>query len=452
MNDIELQPADLPAGEKNAEATTASIQAAIDRAHANGGGRVILASGTWISGTVFLRSQVELHLARGCILQASEALADYTPVSNHADNKDQTRYHLIVADDCQQVALTGPGVIDGAGEAFWTPCEDEHDRPYGIFRFKVRGDHTSRPSPLVELTHCRELVVDGVTIRNSPGWTLHVYDCDHASVRNVTIRNNRFGPNTDGIGINASRDVRVAHCDVDTGDDAYIIKSTHPDLCCERITVGNCIAASNCAAFGLGADAAGTIRDVVFNNCIANRSLRLIQVEQWYAGTMERAIFSNITGRTYPDEGVTCERPIYIDIQQWMRTDSRLGAIRDLVFHNILCETRGRIVMTAQDGSRIENVTLDNVRLRVPEIEDPKENVPRSRSMQLSNFNPETRAARALVVADNVHGLTLRGVAVDWPEHPTIPMQAICQRNCSGMRIDSPELTGCTVKPDAENH
>ncbi|MBT7066375.1 MAG: hypothetical protein HN919_08745, partial [Verrucomicrobia bacterium] len=137
--------------------------------------------------------------------------------------------------------------------------------------------------------------------------------------------------------------------------------------------------------------------------------------------------------------------------QQWTRgpADSDgegtppLGIVRDLVFHSILCETRGRIVLTAQDGSRIENVSLDNIHLRIPEIEDPATTVPAARSMQLSNFNPETRAARAALVADNVDGLDVRDVRVSWPDTPEVPMEATCLRRCENVRIESPALSSC---------
>jgi hypothetical protein len=427
------------------------IQDAIEGVAASGGGCLELGSGDWLCATLFLRSGIELRLARGCRLVADPDMSHYTPAPHPwSDNQSPCRSFLI-AEGCDQVALTGPGVIDGSCMSFWEPCEHEDERPHGIFRFKPKQTSVHGPTPLVELARCRDLVVDGVTIVNSPGWTLHVYDSDHVSVRNVTIRNNRLIPYTDGIGINGCRDVRVAHCDVDTGDDAIIVKATHPDLICERVTVTNCVASSNCSAFGLGADAAGTIRDVVFSHCVAARALRMIQVEQWYAGTIERAIFSNITGRTFPDEGIHCERPIYVDIQQWTRQppdgtqDSTppLGVVRDIVFHSILCETRGRIVLTAQDGSQIENVSLDNIHLRIPEIEDPATTVPAARSMQLSNFNPETRAARAALVADNVKGLHVRDVRVSWPEAPTVSMAATCLRCCENVRIDAPDLTPC---------
>lgn len=448
-----LRPDDLKACMKAGDGRVLSrrVQDAIEAVAAAGGGCVELGSGDWLCATIFMRSCVELRLSRGCRIVADADISHYTPSDHPWFENHNPGKSLLVAQNCDQIALTGAGVIDGSCMRFWVPCEDEAERPHGIFRFKPRRDGVHGPATVVEIAHCHDVVVDGFTIINSPGWTLHVYNSDHVSVRNVKIRNNRLIPYTDGIGINASRDVRVTHCDVDTGDDAIIIKATHPDLACERVTVTNCVASSNCSAFGLGADAAGTIRDVVFSDCVADRSLRMIQVEQWYAGTIERAIFSNITGRTFPDDGIHCERPIYVDIQQWKRRPDKkspdspppLGVVRDLVFHSILCETRGRIILTAQNGGKIENVTLDTISLRVPEIEDPEITVPPARSMQLSNFNPETRAARAALVADNVDGLYVRDVRVIWPEKPTVSMAATCLRQCENVRMDSPDLNSC---------
>ena len=166
----------------------------------------------------------------------------------------------------------------------------------------------------------------------------------------------------------------------------------------------------------------------------------MIQVEMWYPGRVERAIFSNITGRTFPDEGVANERPIYVDIQQFNRPTAELGEVSDLIFRDIICESRGRIVMTAQDGAAIRDVTLGSVIVKVPQIEDPQESVPRAKSMQLSNFNPETRAARAAIIADNVERLTLHNVEYRWPEKTSIPMHALCLRNTHDLINHSPRL------------
>lgn len=428
-------------------AQAACLQRAIDHVHERGGGTLCVGPGVYVITTVFLRSGVELHLERGARLVAHACLEEYPEAPDAARNKDQSRHHLIVAHGCEDIAITGEGTIDGNDQAFWTPCKTEADRPYGIFRYTVRGGNVRRPTPLVQLVGCRRVTLKSVTLTSAPGWTLHVFDCDTVSIQGLIVRGDPYGPNTDGIGINGSRDVRISDCDVDTGDDAIIIKATNPDSVCERVAVTNCVLASNCAALGLGADVEGVIRDVVFSNCVVRKSLRMIQVEMWHPGQIERAVFSGISGRTLPDEGVDNERPIYVDIQQWTRPEPTLGRARDLVFRDILCESRGRILITAQDGALLDGITLDTVTVTVPEIEDPHESVPGARSMQLSNFNPHTRAMRAAVVADNVHTLTVRNVAYRWPESPTVPMHGLCLRNCANLIDDSPRLqasdTGC---------
>jgi hypothetical protein len=440
MNTIHLKhdSSNLDGADNDGRIAASRIQAALDRAHADGGGRVALGAGEWLCTTIVLRSSVELHLELGSRLVADTDMTHYTPTPQDRRRHPQPTSALLVGSDCHDVVLSGGGIVDGSAMAFMEPCEGEDDRPHGIFRFKHKKPS---PSHFILFANSRNIVIDGLTIMNSPTWTLHLFDCDNVQVRNVTIRNNPLAPYNDGIVIDASRDVHVSDCDVDTGDDAIIVKATDPALACERVTVTNCVAASNCSTFGLGADAPGTIRDVEFSNCKATRSLRMIQVEQWYPGLIERAVFRDINGRTFPDEGIFCERPIYVDIQQWSRKEPELGMIRDLVFENIQCETRGRIILTAQDGSCIENVILDNIQIRIPEIEDPAETVPTARSKQLSNFSPVTRAVRAAVVADNVKGLQLRDVKVDWPDNPEVPMHALCVRRCDDMRLASPSLT-----------
>jgi len=428
---------DTPAGQPTAE----RIQDAIDAVHDGGGGTVTLGPGAYTASTVFLRTGVELHLEYGCVVRAWETLEDYPEIKDAAENKDQSKVHLIAAVGEQDIAITGRGVIDGNDMAFWEPIEDPAKYMYGIFRYDIKQSPRHRPSPLVQIVSCRNVRVDGVTIRNMPGWALHVFDCDTASVTNVIIRGHPFGPHTDGIGINGSRDVIVSNCDVDTGDDAIIIKATNTDSVCRNVVVTNCVTASNCSGLGLGADVYGIISDVTFSNCVVKKALRMIQVEMWFPGTVQRAVFSGIAGRTMPDDGVECERPIYIDIQEQLRENGELGKIKDMVFRDILCESRGRIMMTAQDGARIDGVTLDNVVIDVPEIEDPQAVMPRAVSLQNSNHSPETRTARAGVVADNVDRLTMRGVEYRWPDNARMPMHGLATRGTKGIIDDSPRLT-----------
>lgn len=409
------------------------LQAAVDDRAKQGGGTVRVGPGLWSIRTLRLRSGVRLHLEYGCVLQADHDLAAYPAMPMEVSNKDQQPTHLLHAADCEEIAITGPGVIDGQDTAFWRPCRNEAERPYGIFRFVAEG---RRPLPLVQLVRCRGIRIENITLRRSPGWTLHAFDCDDVRIRDVRIRNHLFGPNTDGIGITDCRDVVISGCDVTTGDDAIVIKSTHPDKSCERVIVSDCIAETNCAAFALGAEVAGAIREVAFANCIARASLRIIQIELWLPGLVENVTFQSITGRTFPGEGVHGERAIYVDIQQFDRPTPTLGTVRNIRFADLFCTTRGRILITAQDGSHITNVTLRDVHLDIPEIEDPAEVVPGSRSLQMSNFSPQTRAVRAGAVFDNVKGLRLENLSICWPEVPKIPMHAICLRQTESVSMD----------------
>ncbi|MDX1682722.1 MAG: glycosyl hydrolase family 28 protein, partial [Phycisphaeraceae bacterium] len=276
----------------------ANLQAAVDRVHEAGGGVVSVGPGTYEMTTLFLRSGVELHLEYGACLKAWANLEDYPTVASAAENKDQATAHLVVAVEQQDVAITGRGVIDGQDEAFWVPCKTREERPYGIFRFQVKESPRHRPSPLVQIVGCRDVRLADVTVQAAPGWAIHVFDCDVVSMTGLVVEGHPYGPNTDGIGINGSRDVRVDHCHVDTGDDAIIIKATNPGLVCRNVVVSNCVVASNCAGLGLGADVYGEITDVVFSNCVVKKALRMIQVEMWFPGQVKRAVFSGITGRT----------------------------------------------------------------------------------------------------------------------------------------------------------
>lgn len=428
--------------------TTPTIQNALDAAGEAGGGVVSIPPGDWEISTLFLRSGATLRLERGCTLFACTDLSRY-PVMEAGHNKDRQPYHLIAAIDCEGVGIEGPGVIDGRGEAFWDPpLGDASQGAVGLF-WRHKG---ARISPMVEIRNCRDVRLRDFTLANSPGWTLHPYLCDRVWIENVTVANSLFGPNTDGFDLNGCRDVFVSNCDLTCGDDAIIIKATDPGHPSERIVVTNCIATTNCAAFGLGAECSGDIRDIAFSNCVSKQALRIIQLEMWSEGTIENIVFSNITGRTMAD--VPLDRPIYMDVQSHGRAeqgDDRLGTMRNVVVSNFTCTTRGRIVLTAKDGSRIENVTLRDVHLRYTDepgggavadgIEDASESVDRSRSSQMSNDNPASRARNAAVVADNVDGLRVWNLVTTWPDSPNVEYHGAWLRNVTGAVLDVPGLT-----------
>lgn len=413
-------------------ARTHAIQEAIDGAHEDGGGRVTIPKGRWRIRTLTLRSGVELHLAAGAVLEPDDDLDSY-PQHARGHNKDRQPYHLLYAHDAEDIALTGPGMIDGRGMSFWDPP------PAGSPYYKSRG---RRISPLVDFQHCRRVLVRDVTLHDSPGWTLHTFNCDHVRIEGVAVQNHLYGPNTDGFDINGCRHVMVSNCRLHGCDDNIIIKATADARACEHVTVTNCVLESNCAALGLGAETISGIRYVTFNNCAVINAIRMLQIIIWDGGTVEHVTVNNITGRALTAVGT--DRVIHFDVQEHKGESPTLGLIRHVRVSNVTAETRGRILLTAQEGSLLDDIAVQGVSLVYPEIEDPAQAIPRSGSQQLSNFNPEARVARAAVVVENARRLVLRDITTSWPAEPEVPLHGLWAKNAHGI-VDTPMLTASTA-------
>lgn len=397
---------------------TDRIQEAIASLARGGGGTLVLAGGTFLATTVTLSSFLTLRVEADAVLKAIGDMEAYTPSSDG-------RYHFIYAEDAHRLTIEGPGTIDGSGYDFWDiparaflarggdPDDLRFPGPYWEDDSPFWREREPRVQPMVELRRCTNLAVRDVTLANSPGWTLHPWCCDHVRIENITIANDMYGPNTDGIDLTGCRDVVVRSCEITTGDDAIILKAHADARSCEHVVVSDCILRTHCAALGIGAETVHPIREVSFSNCVVPKALRIVQIELWNAGLVENVTISNVSGTTMTD--IPLERPIYIDIQQHGREDGELGVVRNILVQNLTALTRGRILLTAQDGSSIEDVTLRDVQLTLPEIEDPEIAVTSSRSRQMSNYNPETRSKRALVVLDNCRRIQLANLSARWP-------------------------------------
>lgn len=408
---------------------TTAIQNAIDSVARAGGGRVIVPPGEWFVTTIQMRAGTTLHLARNCTIKAHHNLDDYPVFDECKENHDRQPYHLIYANRIEHFTIEGDGTIDGQGPVFWDPPLPGSE----WIRHRVK-----RPSPLLEIRNCRHVTLRDFTIHESPGWTIHTLASRFIRISGLTIRNHMRGPNNDGIDITGCQDVTISDCDITGCDDNIIIKSMPDGADCERIAVTNCILETACACLGLGAESYGVIRDITFSNCVIRNSLRPIMIEMWDAGLVENITFNNITGRCFTH--INPVRPIYLDVQHHRRTDGKLGTLRNVVISGVTMSTQGRCVMTCADGGVMENITIRDVLLRLEKIEDPTISHPKSKSVQLSNDSPETRMARAVVVADNIRRLTLQNIVADYAETPGFPMHAVVARKLRDAIIDCPHL------------
>lgn len=258
---------------------TAALQAAIDQVAATGGGRVTIPPGTFKTGTIYLKSHVELHLAQGARLLGSDNLDDYNPTNAFPQNwgsvnEGWSAKHLILALEQEDVAITGEGVIDGNGRAFFA----DKPRWTGKICWRDGGitardhEHQGRPGQMIEFVVCRNVRVRDIRIEDAPCWSCFFNGCDNVSVRGIRVENGVRNLNTDGLDIDSCRNVTVSDCIIRTGDDAIAIRGCpyrlkDPTRVCENITVENCVFHVSADGMRIGVGE-GTIRHVRIANVV----------------------------------------------------------------------------------------------------------------------------------------------------------------------------------------
>jgi hypothetical protein len=260
---------------------TAAIQAAIDACSSNGGGMVLVPSGTFLTGTLCLKNNVNLHLVSTAVILGS------TDLSHYATNVEPcgfvTAAHinkcLLYAEDAENISLTGRGVIDGQGSSFADAAPD--------------GTAGERPM-LARFARCRHLLVTGLTLKSAGAWCTHFLRCANVRVQGVTILN-RAKYNNDGIDLMSTQDVMISDCLLLCEDDAICFQDMSDEFPVRNVVVTNCVMSTRWAAIRSGGAHRGGIRNVTVSNCVIHDTLGCgIKLQISGNGTMEDMTFSNI--------------------------------------------------------------------------------------------------------------------------------------------------------------
>jgi Glycosyl hydrolases family 28 len=345
---------------------TAAVQSAID-ACAGHGGRVVVPAGRFVVGQLQLRSTMELHLAAGAVLQASTNLNDF-PVSPVL-SEDGTHRPIIIGAGVRDVAVTGLGTIDGSGPVYW-----ESVRLPGYRDTELAPDADERRMRFgLVFQGCNNVKVRDITIRDTPMFLMGVMDCDNVVVDGITLTAPTDSPNTDGLQIIDSNDVRVSNCLIDVGDDGIVTKARKRVI--ERLQVVNCRISSDDGAIKFGTRSSSGVRDSLFSNIAITGSRFGIALFMIHGGVYENNRFDNIRIAT----GGRHRRnyPIYIDVddradrpEDQGKQQRPLGVIRGLTFDGIDITTAGNILIGGHPRSMISDLTLSNIRMRVSGAQD----------------------------------------------------------------------------------
>jgi len=345
--------------------STAAIQRAIDQCSAAGGGRVVVPAGMYKTGTLVLKSHVDLHLETGATLFGSTRLADYRPMKTDYVSLRTwgETVQLIFADRVQHVSISGHGTIDGRGAAFK--------------KLSWNDEGITRPH-LLRFVQSQDISIADVTLRNSGCWMQHYLACDRLHIRGIKVFN-RNNYNNDALDLDGCHDVVVSDMLADSDDDAITLKSTSPRLC-ENIVIHDCIVSSHCNAIKLGTETNGGFRNINISNCVvkpsadqstqffgdpSKRGTSAISLEIVDGGILENVHVSNIVA-----EGT--ESPIFIRLGNRARGYAkdvpveRVGTIRGVHLTGITVNGAGRTgsSITGLPGHPVEDVWLSDITIR----------------------------------------------------------------------------------------
>lgn len=353
---------------------TMAIQKAIDECNKNGGGRVLIPGGhVYRSGSIVLKSNVEMHLEMGAVIKASDNKEDFDlfglkiqtsekldrPTYENCDYQGAPTLYFVYAKDADNVAITGLGALDGNEEIF-----------YGtVTKWHIDGAFYPRV-PLLFLENVKHLNILNVTLRNSAFWTTHLVGCEDVLIEGVHILNSLKMANCDGIDPDHCKNVRIANCHIECADDCIVFKNTGAAKKyghCENITVTNCTLKSTSAAIKFGTESEELFRNIIISNCAISGTNRGISLQLRDDGSIENVIFNNITIETRMFSGTHWwgkAEPIAITAVRRYE-DTNVGHIKNIRFENIFCKGENGITIYGDESKNIEDVSFENVKLDI---------------------------------------------------------------------------------------
>jgi hypothetical protein len=376
--------ADLGAKNDGVFNNASIINEAIAAVSKSGGGQVIIPSGgVYLSGSIEIKENVELHLETGATLRASSDYNDYT--ANHniksltggtVDEFVLPQRAFITAFKAHNARISGHGTIDGNADGFIA----ERGRYIHKMRGPIDGkdQYLERPFTIF-MIECKNLTIRDVVIKDPAFWALRTTGCNELLIDGIRILTDLMVPNADGVDIDRCQNVRIVNCEFVTADDCISLKSCsqtaqYGDVA--NIVISNCIMTSTSGAITLGTESVGDIKNVLVNNCIVKDSHRGFAVRAREGGTISNVRFSNslVHTRTFSDMWWGHGEALHVTAFSWddpaKGTDGNIertyeGYVRDITFENITCHSEAGILNYAARPELINGVTYRNVEVHI---------------------------------------------------------------------------------------
>ncbi|NUP98838.1 MAG: hypothetical protein HUU35_03165 [Armatimonadetes bacterium] len=394
---------------------TTALQQAIDACHGAGGGTVLVPAGTYLTGTIYLKSHVTLRLEAGATLLGSPRREDYNPDDVFPENRvfareQVTGAHVVIAYRQQHVAIVGEGTIDGHSAAFFGPLPtDEIERTY---RRKRRNFPISewRPGQMVFFCLCQDVAVRDVNLLNAPYWTLFLHGCRRVQIRGLQITNPPQTANGDGIDLDCCQDVTVSDCLLESGDDCLTLRASVAALGddgqdCANVVVTNCVLSSPCNAIRVGVGD-GVVRDCTLSNVVVKESRTGLSIVSCYSERQQHgARLLNLHFQNFVMDTIM---PINLLLGPHAKPP---GQIHNISFANFHLLARQGCFLGGNPGHRVSRLRLHDFDLRLTGGEvDP--------GFSAAHASPGggTRGIPSGLLISQVDDLQIDGLRVYWED------------------------------------
>ncbi|MDE6338350.1 MAG: glycoside hydrolase family 28 protein [Muribaculaceae bacterium] len=366
---------------------TAGIQLAIEKTAASKqGGKLIIPSGVYVTGTLKLRSNVELHLEKGAILLGSINPFDYDGYAADAPNDrkvadkcSQPLFGLIVGDRVSNVTISGEGIIDGRGLEVALAVDSLHhtgvriDPNYNTYRMRP----SLRPK-LFDLDNCAGINIIGVELRSASAWGLSMNQCKDVLIKGIRFINRAYW-NNDGIDIADCKNVRIENCDINSADDGIVLKSFDPADGNSDIYISGCTIRSSANALKFGTESFGGFRNVTIKDIKVYDTFRsAVAIESVDGAVIDNVLVDGV-------EAKNTGNPLFIRLGH--RRGEQPGRVENVTIKNLRCEVpfgrpdseydlRGPDInvihnpfpssITGIPEAKVKNVTLENIEMIYP--------------------------------------------------------------------------------------
>jgi len=351
-----------------------AIQLAIDKANSNGGGKVIVPVGKFLTASIVLKTGVELYLDKNAILLGSINPYDYKSINRWKS--------LVLADSQNNISITGEGTIDGQGKELALFVDSlfhigELDSAHYNLR-RRRPSEFMRPE-IIEMVNCNHIIISGITVKNASCWVQTYDKCTNLVIDNIHVDSDAYW-NNDGMDISDCTDVRITNCYVNSADDGICLKSHSAEHINNNIYIADCTIRSSASAIKFGTASSGGFKNITIENIKIYDTFRsALAFEAVDGGIIENVTASNITA-------TNTGNAIFIRLGH-RNIDGKVGVVRNITIKNMVVD----IPFGAPDinytirgpepsffhnpfpasicgipGHNVENVRLENIEISYP--------------------------------------------------------------------------------------